>query len=160
MLELWRLYRYPEVNRAMPKKATKRPRRASAAATRKPKKKPARKTSSPRGRAAKTARPAAKRAAAKPARRRQRSAATSGYLSKINDWRQDCVAALGKILRSARVPDPRKLISPPARKAHAARLARLKAAGKKELHELVRFARRLQEAAAAPERPRKSTQPK
>jgi hypothetical protein len=114
------------------------------------------------------------RSAASPARKSAKRAAKSGkkaplnlrktvdgYVSTLNDWRRECVASLGKIIRTAAprasrkvkwLTDPRQLLQGTGRRIRHINLRRLKEAGKHELQELVRLATRLSEVKRSPTR--------
>jgi hypothetical protein len=139
----------PAAKSARPVKATKRRAAPSARSTKSPKRKSAKRT--------------AKSALARPTNLRQ---TVDGYVSTLNDWRRECVASLGKIIRTAApkasqkvrwLADPRKLLKRTGRKMRDINLNRLKEAGKHELQELMRLASRLNELKRGPTRRSKKT---
>jgi hypothetical protein len=133
------------------KTKSKRPRRSA-------KKMPAARM--PRGRQSANGRPAkfARRKVRKSPRRSavRRSAAirktVDRYFATLNDWRKHCAAQLRKIMRGVELPDPRTLLEGTGRKMRHIKLRRLKDAGLRELHELVRLAAGLNEIRGGPAR--------
>ncbi len=80
-------------------------------------------------------------------RRNASSAAATSYLATVNGWRRDVFAGLGKIIQRA---DPAKAVAADSLGWLKSRAARVKQAGQRELHELVRVVSKLKEVRRAP----------
>jgi hypothetical protein len=103
----------------------------------------------------------AERKTSKPSRRTarqnaRRSAdfrkAVDGYVATLNDWRKNCVAQLRKIMRGVEFADPRKVLKQTGKKMRHIKFRRLKEAGLREFHALVRLASNLNELERGPGR--------